>query len=107
MKSFVTTAQLRLADLPDVPTMAEAGFPGGGSEFWIGFFLPTGTSRTIIDKLHAAVVQVTRQAPVRDAFDKAKVPLAVSASPEEFQDFVRNETKRWAEVIKTNDVKVQ
>jgi len=107
MKSFVTTAQRRLADLPDVPTMAEAGFPGGGSEFWIGFFLPTGTSRTIIDKLHAAVVQVTRQAPVRDAFDRVKVPLAVSASPEEFQDFVRNETKRWAEVIKTNNVKVQ
>jgi len=107
MKSFVTTAQRRLADLPDVPTMAEAGFSGGGSEFWIGFFLPTGTSRTIIDKLHAAVVQITRQALVRDAFDKVKVPLAVSASPEEFQDFVRNETKRWAAVIKTNNVKVQ
>ncbi len=107
MKAFVTTAQRRLADAPEVPTMAEAGFPGGGSEFWIGFFVPAGTPRAIIDRLHAAVLHVTRQPQVKDAFDKVKVPMVISASAEEFQDYVRSETKRWAAVIKSNNVKVQ
>jgi tripartite-type tricarboxylate transporter receptor subunit TctC len=87
--------------------MAEAGYPGAGSEFWIGFFLPAGTPRAIVDKLHAAVVHVARQPQVKDAFDKVKVPMAVSASPAEFQEFVRAETKRWAAVIRNNDVKLQ
>jgi tripartite-type tricarboxylate transporter receptor subunit TctC len=107
MKGFVTTAQRRLADMPDVPTMAEAGYPGAGSEFWIGFFVPAGTPRPIVDKLHAAVMHVMRQPQVKDAFDKVKVPMAVSASPEEFQDYVRTETKRWAAVIRNNNIKLQ
>src|SRR5205085_3103864 len=45
MKGFVTTARQRLAELADVPTMAEAGFPGVGSELWIGLFVPARTPR--------------------------------------------------------------
>ena len=107
MKAFVTTAQRRLADLPEIPTMAEAGFPGAGSEFWIGFFVPANTPRAIISRLHAAVVHVTQQQRVKDSFEKAKVPMAISGSPEEFQEYVRAETKRWAGVIKDNNVKLQ
>lgn len=107
MKAFVTTAHRRIVDVPEVPTMAEAGFAGAGSEFWIGFFVPANTPRGIIARLHTAVAHVTQQQRVKESFEKARVPMAISASPEEFQEYVRAETRRWAAVIKSNNVKLQ
>ena len=106
MKAFVTTAKARLSDLPEVPTMAEAGFPGMGSVNWNGFFLPVKTPRAIIDKLAAATAQVMQRPPVQAAFAKAGVPLTPSASPAEFQEFVRAELQRWGRIIKENNVKI-
>ncbi|HEX3169192.1 MAG TPA: tripartite tricarboxylate transporter substrate-binding protein, partial [Burkholderiales bacterium] len=105
MKAFVTTAKKRLPDLPDVPTMTEAGFPGMGSVNWNGFFVPAKTPRPIIDKLAAATSQVLQRPAVQEAFAKAGVPLTPSASPEEFQEFVRAEQKRWARIIRETNVK--
>ena len=107
MKAFATTAQKRLADFPDVPTMAEAGFPNTGSDLWVGLFVQAKTPRAIINKLHAAVAKVTRQQSVRDGFAKAQVPMAVSASPEEFDAYVRGEVQRWAKIIREHDVTLQ
>jgi len=107
MKAFATTAKKRLPELPDVPTMAEAGFPGVGSVNWNGLFVPVKTPRAIIDKLHAATNQVLQRPAVQDAFAKAGVPLTPSASPEEFQAFVRDELQRWTRIIKENNVKFE
>lgn len=107
MKAFVTTAKARLPDLPDVPTMAEAGFPGMGSVNWNGFFVPVKTPRAIIDKLAAATTQVLQRPQTLEAFAKAGVPLTPSKSPEEFQAFVRSELIRWARIIKENNVKFE
>jgi len=107
MKAFVTTAKTRLPDLPDVPTMAEAGFPGMGSVNWNGFFVPVKTPRAIIDKLAAATTQVLQRPQVQEAFAKAGVPLTPSKSPEEFQAFVSSELQRWARIIKENNVKFE
>ena len=105
MKAFVTTAKARLPELPDVPTMAEAGFPGMGSVNWNGFFVPAKTPRAIVDKLAAATTQALQRPQTQEAFAKAGVPLTPSASPAEFQEFVRSELKRWARIIKENNVK--
>jgi len=107
MKGFVTTAQKRLAELPDVPTLAEAGFPGVGSELWIAFFVPAQTPRAVVDALHAAVVRVTQRAQVQGAFAKSGVPMTISKSPAEFQAFVAGEVKRWGRIIKENNVKFE
>ena len=106
MKAYVTTAKNRLPELPDVPTMAEAGFPGMGSVQWNGVFVPVKTPRAIVDKLAASVTQVLQRPQVVEAFAKAGVPLTPSASPEEFQAFVRAEQNRWARIIKENNVKL-
>jgi tripartite-type tricarboxylate transporter receptor subunit TctC len=105
MKAFVTTAKKRLAELPDVPTMTEAGFPGMGSVNWNGFFVPAKTPRAVIDKFAAATSQVLQKPSIQEAFAKAGVPLTPSASPEEFQEFVRAEQKRWARIIRETNVK--
>ena len=107
MKAYVTTAKQRLPDLPEVPTMAEAGFPGMGSVNWNGLFVPVKTPRAIIDKLAAATAQVLQRPQVQAAFAKAGVPLTPSASPQEFQEFVRSELTRWARIIKENNVKFE
>jgi tripartite-type tricarboxylate transporter receptor subunit TctC len=107
MKAFVTTAKQRLPELPDVPTMAEAGFPGMGSVNWNGFFVTAKTPRAIVDKLAAATAQVLRRPQVSEALAKAGVPMTPSASPEEFQEFVRTEQKRWARIIKETNVKLE
>lgn len=107
MKAFVTTTKKRLPELPDVPTMAEAGFPGMGSVNWNGFFVPAKTPRAIIDKFAAATAQVLQKPAVQEAFSKAGVPLTPSESPEEFQRFVRDEQARWTRIIKENNVKFE
>jgi tripartite-type tricarboxylate transporter receptor subunit TctC len=88
-----------------VPTMAEVGFPGMGSVNWNGFFVPVKTPHAIVDKLAAATTQVLQRPQVQEAFVKAGVPLTPSATPEEFQAFLRAELKRWARIIKENNVK--
>ena len=104
MKAFAATAQKRLGELPEVPTMSEAGFPNTGSDLWVGLYVPAKTPRAIIDKLHAAVARVTQQQNVRDAFVKAQVPMAVSASPAEFEAYTRAEVQRWAKIIREHNV---
>ena len=106
MKAYVTTARQRLPELPEVPTMAEAGFPGLGSVNWNGFFVTAQTPRAIVDKLAAATARVLQRPQVNEALTKAGVPMTPSASPEEFQEFVRAEQKRWARIIKETNVKL-
>ncbi len=106
MKAFATTAAQRLPELPDVPTMAELGFPDVGSSNWNGMFLPAKTPRAIVNRLHAAVLQVLRRKDVQEIFVKASLPIAVSARPEDFEAFVDEEVKKWSRVIRDNGVKM-
>jgi tripartite-type tricarboxylate transporter receptor subunit TctC len=107
MKALATTSSARLAELPNVPTMAEAGYPGIGSENWNGFFLPAKTPRRTIDKLYFATIQAMHRKPIQDAFANAALPVVLSRSPEDFQAFLDAELKRWARIIKDNDVKLE
>jgi tripartite-type tricarboxylate transporter receptor subunit TctC len=104
LKAFVTNAKQRLPDLPEVPTMAESGYPGLESVNWNGLFLPAQTPRAVVDRLNAAVQQVMQRAQVREQFARQGVPVTLSRTPEEFQAYVRAETVRWAKIIRDNNV---
>jgi len=107
MKALATTSAERLPELPDVPTMAEAGYPGIGSENWNGFFLPAKTPRRVVNKLYAATILAMQRKPVKDAFANAALPVKLSKSPEDFQEFLDAEIKRWARIIKDNGVTLE
>jgi tripartite-type tricarboxylate transporter receptor subunit TctC len=107
MKAFATTASRRLGELPDVPTMSEAGFPNTGSDLWVGLYVQAKTPRRIINRLHAAITKVSQQQNVRDAYAKAQVPMALSASPAEFDDYTRAEVQRWMKIIRDHNVTFQ
>ncbi len=106
IKAFAVTSAQRIAELPDVPTLTEAGFPGIGSLNWNGFFAPVRTPRPVIDKLYGAIIAAMREPEMQDFLARRLIPVTLSASPREFDDYVRAESKRWAKIIKDNHVKI-
>ena len=100
LKAYGITANKRSAELPAVPTMTEAGYPGFTSGSWQGVFVPTGTSREIIDRLYAAVQQTMKSPDVVERLTRSGVDVVLSTSQEAFADFVAAETQRWGRVAK-------
>ncbi len=107
LKALATTMPQRLAELPDVPTMAEQGFPGIGTNAWQGMFAPAGTPKPIVDKLHAAVVKVLNDPEMKARLAKQLMAVDTSASPEEWTEQVRAETKAWADFIHEARIKIE
>lgn len=99
LRALAATTAQRLPELPDVPTMAEAGFPGIGTNAWQGLFAPAGTPKPVMDKLHASVVKALALPEVRQTFAKSLIDPAPSKSPEDFTAFVKQETARWAQKV--------
>ncbi|MGZ8211733.1 MAG: Bug family tripartite tricarboxylate transporter substrate binding protein [Burkholderiales bacterium] len=106
VKAYAVTSEKRLAELPDVPTMAEAGFPGIGSLNWNGIFAPARTPQPIIAKLHATAVAAMKELDQDGVLTKRALPVSLSASPQEFATFVNSEAKRWEKIIRDNNVKI-
>ncbi len=98
----VTTANRKRATLmPDVPSMSEAGIPGMATYAWQGLGAPAGTPKEIVNKLHTAVKKAIAESTVRDKLGAQLGAELVGSSPAEFSTLIRNELRRWAEVITT------
>lgn len=106
IKAFAVTAEKRLTELPDIPTMAEAGFPGIGSLNWNGIFAPVRTPKPIVDKLHAEIVAAMNELEAEGQLAKRAIPVSLSASPAEFNTYVLSEMKRWEKIIQDNGVRI-
>ncbi len=106
IKAYAVTSEQRLSDMPDIPTMAEAGFPGIGSLNWNGLFAPARTPRAIVAKLHAQTVAAMKALDADGTLSKRALPATLSATPEAFNAFVLSEATRWEKIIKDNGVKI-
>lgn len=104
LRALAVAARERLAILPDVPTMREAGLPGIEALAWNGIFVPAGTPPTVIDALHQALVRAYK-APEIESQLRATGSYAAADSPEEFRAFVRAENEKWAKVIRDAGIK--
>lgn len=89
----------RIAALPDVPTMAEAGFPELQGGPWFGLLAPAGTPRPIIDWLNSETRNVFSAPDVRELFVTQGMTLPLG-TPEEFAAHIAMETRRWGEIIR-------
>lgn len=103
IKALAVTSRQRMELLPQIPTVAESGFPDFEVLEWNGFFVPAGTPRAIIDRLSAEI-----QAAVKDPETKARlVKLGadpVGSTPAQFESFLGEQMRRWAQLIKTNKI---
>ncbi|MES3001469.1 MAG: tripartite tricarboxylate transporter substrate binding protein [Pseudomonadota bacterium] len=89
----------RFADTPDVPTVAEAGFPDATLEgSWLGLFAPAGTAPDVIDRLNTAVVRARSNPKVLAALQSAAWDPGKTGSKNEFGSFVRSEINRYTEI---------
>ena len=100
LKGLGVSTTKRVDALPQVPTMIEAGFPDMVSSSWQGIFVPAGTPRPIVDKLHAAILETMDSPEIKQRFAGGGVDVVTSKSPEDFASFVAGETARWGKVAK-------
>ena len=100
LKALGLSTTKRIDALPQVPTMAEAGYPEMVSSSWQGVFVPAGTPRPSVDKLHAALLATMAAPEVAQRFAAGGVNVVTSRTPEDFASFVAAETARWGKVAK-------
>ena len=104
LKALAVTSPARAAALPDVPTVAESGYPGFAVETWFGLVAPAATPPAIVQKLHDAWAKGSKTAEARAAFDNISGNLRVT-TPQEFGAFIKAENARWGALIRKLDIK--
>ena len=103
--AYAVTSPQRLPMLPDVPTVAESGLPGYDSTGWFGVVAPADTPAPIIARLNAEIVAALNDEQVKAAMRNLGVEPA-PGTPKAFDDYIRAETRKWAQVIKTAGIKL-
>lgn len=109
VKPFAITGRTRLPSSPDIPTADEAGLPGFFASLWYGLWVPRDTSKDIIAKLNATLVQVLADPAVKQRLDDLGIQIAPLAqqSPEALRAFQKAEADRWWPIIKASGIKAE
>ncbi len=107
IRAYAVTSEKRIADLPDVQTLTEAGFAGIGSLNWNGLFVPVNTPRAVVDRIFKETVSALSDPEMKDFLAKRLIPLALSDSPAAFSAYVQSEAKRWDKIIRDNKVVIE
>ncbi len=103
MKALAVTAKTRHPQLPNVPTVAEAGFPDLVVTSWQAVAAPARTPRAIVAKLNEAVVRALRSPDIRERMNQIGFDV-VAGTPEEFGKFMRDEVERWTKVVQRGGI---
>jgi tripartite-type tricarboxylate transporter receptor subunit TctC len=104
VRAIGTSGKTRDPQLPDVPTLDEAGAKGFQHTLWLGIMAPAGTPQPIVDILHKEITKAVNQPSFKEALAKqGAVPLSMSQA--EFKAFVQAQVDKWAKVIKDNKIK--
>src|SRR6266446_8823601 len=104
IRALAVTANSRASTLPEVPTMAEAGFPGLIVTSWQAAAAPARTPREVVAWLNDAMVKALRSPDVRDRLTAIGFDV-VASTPEEFGQFMKNEVERWTLVVQRGGIK--
>ena len=106
VRLLATTGKQRMANLPDVPTIREAGVEGADVLIWYGVVAPAATPKDVIARLNREIVKVMSAPDMRDRFAQQGVDPA-SSTPEEFAQMIRDEVARWMKVIRGAGIKLE
>lgn len=105
LRAIAVTSSRRSAALPDIPTVAEAGYSGFEASSWFGFVAPTGTPDPIIRKLHAQIASIVKMPDINEQLSSQGAD-PVGSTPEEFGQYMRRETEKWAKVVKASGIRL-
>jgi tripartite-type tricarboxylate transporter receptor subunit TctC len=104
LRALAVVARQRMPQLPEVPTFAEAGYPGVDAYAWFGLLAPAGTPPAIVERLNAEVNQVLRTPEIGERFAQLGA-LPIGGSAADFDRFIRNDLAKWARVVKERNIK--
>jgi tripartite-type tricarboxylate transporter receptor subunit TctC len=106
LRGLALASAHRLEALPDVPTMAEAGYPGIEGDVWIAALVPAGTPKDIVDLLNREIVRIVRLPEIQKRLmELGDVPVATT--PDETRAFINAEITKWAKVIRDANIKLE
>ena len=106
MRALAVTSKRRIVAAPEVPTFEEAGVPGYEAIGWFGTVAPANTPAAIINRLNAEITSALAVPEIRErALAAGAEPL--TNTPQEFAAIIREETRKWAQVIRTAGIKLQ
>lgn len=106
LRALAVSSARRVAAAPDLPTVAEAGFPGFETGSWQGVLAPAGTRHEIVDKLNRELRSILDTPEMKERL-AAQGTEVRAGSPEALAQFMRNEIARWAKVVKQSGVKIE
>jgi tripartite-type tricarboxylate transporter receptor subunit TctC len=104
LRALGVTSDSRTAQIPDVPTFAEMGYPRLTATEWLGILAPAGTPEPIIQKLNAAINEGLKPPDVQASLNKLGVETR-AVSPAQFKSFMAAETQKWAQVVAQAGIK--
>ena len=105
LRALAVTSLNRSPLVPDVPGMQEAGLPAYSLSFWYGFFVPAGTPNDIIKKLFDAAAETLQRPEVKAALAREGTEVALSRSPEDFANYLVEDSKFWVRLVKESGAK--
>ena len=92
--------------LPDVPTVAEQGYPGFDAALWLGIMAPAGTPKPIVDRLHKELVAIVATPEFKAAMEANGAEPLSSSSPEEFREMLRGQVDKYVKITKAVGIKL-
>jgi tripartite-type tricarboxylate transporter receptor subunit TctC len=104
LQGLAVTSGKRSAALPDVPSVAESGFPGFEDYTWVGFFVPTGTPKSIVNKINGDIEFLLQQQDVKEQLSQLGFD-SVGGTPESFARYIKVEMTKWSKVVKETGVR--
>ena len=105
LRALAVSTPKRAADLPDVPTVAEAGVPGYDATLWLAVLAPAGTPSEIVQKLYTETAKVLRTPEVQQAIAPTGVEVSI-LGPHELPAFMRAEYEKWSKVARDSGATV-
>ena len=106
LRAIATTGATRSFAFPEVPTIAEQGFPGFSADAWYGLLTTAGTPRPIVDKLNAEVVRIMKTPEAKERMANVGFEI-VGSTPVEFAKLIREEIPRWTKIVLEGNIRAE
>ncbi|MBI2294524.1 MAG: tripartite tricarboxylate transporter substrate binding protein, partial [Betaproteobacteria bacterium] len=104
LRALAVTGGKRSNALPEVPTIAEQGFPGVEATAWYGILAPAGTPKPVVTRLNSEIVRILKLPDVTQKLEGLGFEI-VGSTPEQFGAYIRTEIKKWEKVVKASGAK--
>jgi tripartite-type tricarboxylate transporter receptor subunit TctC len=106
LRALATASRRRAPVLPDVPTMAEAGYPGIELDFWFALFAPAGTPQDVVRRLNEEFVKALRSPDVANRFTEQGLDI-VTSTPEELRRLIQTDTELLGKIVREAGVRIE